>query len=138
MMMPCSDSSSATRGIRRGERKATVQFLMPTCSMKIYPMTSGPSLWLEVRHPFWKGGIYTDCTHRLTEDRAQPSVRKENPENPVKITLSGQNDKLITGSPFASLRESAALSGSCLPSAPLRENQALETDPSSGGRSAPR
>src|SRR5713226_1851043 len=27
-------------------------------------------------------------------------------------------------SPFASLRENAALSGSCLPSAPLRENQA--------------
>ena len=41
-------------------------------------------------------------------------------------------------SPFASLRENAALSGSCLPSAPLRENQALETDPPSGDRSAPR
>src|SRR5438046_2187842 len=42
------------------------------------------------------------------------------------------------GSPFASLRENGALSGSCLPSAPLRENQALETDPPSGDRSAPR
>jgi hypothetical protein len=41
-------------------------------------------------------------------------------------------------SPFASLRENGALSGSCLPSAPLRENQALETDPPSGDRSAPR
>ena len=41
-------------------------------------------------------------------------------------------------SPFAALRENAALSGSCLPSAPLRENQALETDPPSGDRSAPR
>jgi hypothetical protein len=41
-------------------------------------------------------------------------------------------------SPFASLRENAALSGSCLPSAPRRENQALETDPPSGDRSAPR
>src|SRR6266540_6638215 len=36
-------------------------------------------------------------------------------------------------SPFASLRENAALSGSCLPSAPLRENQALETDTPFGG-----
>ena len=101
-------------------------------------MTSGPSLWLEVRHPFWKGGIYTDCTHRLTEGRVQLSARKENPENPVNITLLEQNGKLIAGSPFASLRENAALSGSCLPSAPLREKQALETDPPLGDRSAPR
>ena len=70
--------------------------------------------------------------------------------HPVHVTAArvrfGMNVKSLSWavardgerSPFASLRENGALSGSCLPSAPLRENQALETDPPSGDRSAPR
>jgi len=50
-----------------------------------------------------------------------------NPNQQVK-----RSRRLPAHSPFASLRENAALSGSCLPSAPLRENQALETDSPSG------
>jgi len=88
-----------------------------------------------------KEWIKTECHHLSRVMRANEALQRSRPLlrfwQKLKVLVWGLAAE-GKRSPFASLRENAALSGSCLPSAPLRENQALETDPPSGDRSAPR